>query len=56
MNGRLFGQKAQRVPYAYHGDQWVGYDNPNSIRLKVIIFHFILFFTISLFFSIILLS
>lgn len=24
----------REVPYAYKGDQWVGYDNVNSIRLK----------------------
>lgn len=25
----------QQVPYAYNGNQWVGYDNPESIALKV---------------------
>ncbi|XP_052068086.1 acidic mammalian chitinase-like isoform X2 [Mytilus californianus] len=24
----------QQVPYAYHGDQWVGYDNARSIEIK----------------------
>ncbi|KAI3379773.1 hypothetical protein SNEBB_002045 [Seison nebaliae] len=24
----------QQVPYAYRGDQWIGYDNKESIRLK----------------------
>lgn len=24
-----------QVPYAYNGNQWVSYDNPQSIRLKV---------------------
>ena len=26
----------QRVPYVYLGDQWVGYDNPDSIKDKVL--------------------
>ena len=25
----------QEVPYAYHGSDWVGYDDRESIRLKV---------------------
>ena len=25
----------QRVPYAYLGDQWVGYDNTDSVAYKV---------------------
>lgn len=26
----------QKSPYAVKGDQWVGYDDPNSLRAKVI--------------------
>lgn len=29
----------QQVPYAYKGNQWVGYDNAESIKLKVIKSH-----------------
>lgn len=25
----------QKVPYAYHRNQWVGYENEHSVRLKV---------------------
>ena len=25
----------QGAPYAYGGDQWVGYDNTDSIKMKV---------------------
>jgi len=25
----------QKVPYAYHDDQWVGYDNVDSVIYKV---------------------
>jgi chitinase len=25
----------QEVPYKYSGDQWIGFDNPRSIGLKV---------------------
>ncbi|KAF2880908.1 hypothetical protein ILUMI_25266 [Ignelater luminosus] len=24
----------QKIPYAYFGDQWVGYDNPLSVAVK----------------------
>lgn len=30
----VFDQE-QQVPYAYKGDQWIGYDNPQSVGLKV---------------------
>lgn len=26
---------AQQVPYAYHGNEWVGYDNIKSFHIKV---------------------
>lgn len=28
-------ENEQKVPYAYKGDVWVGYDNVESIKIKV---------------------
>lgn len=30
-----FWDDEQKVPYAVHGDQWVGFDDERSIRLKM---------------------
>ena len=27
----------QKVPYAVHRDQWVGYENEHSVQLKVLL-------------------
>lgn len=36
----------QRVPHMYKGDQWIGYDNPQSIKVKVILFCSYLYYNI----------
>jgi hypothetical protein len=34
----VYWNDEQEVPYAVNGNQWVGFDNPRSLRLKVNIF------------------
>lgn len=33
--GQLFRIPEQKVPYMVKGDQWVGFDDPESLELKV---------------------
>ncbi len=30
----------QKVPYAYNGNEWVGYEDIQSLKFKVIVFFF----------------
>ena len=35
-NTTLVWDNEQQVPFAYHGDQWVGFDDERSLKIKVI--------------------
>lgn len=36
-NTTLVWDNEQQVPFAYHGDQWVGFDDERSLKTKVYI-------------------
>lgn len=37
----LVWDNEQMVPYAYKDDQWVGFDDPRSFKVKVFTFNFV---------------
>lgn len=49
MGATLVWDNEQMVPYAYLGDQWVGFDDPRSFKVKVSFFYRLKISIISIF-------